>query len=86
MTKFALGEKVKDIVTGFSGIATSRVEYLNGCVQYCVSPPIDGDGKEVAPLYFDEGQLRKVGKGVLEKITSKPRGGPRGSAPVKYQG
>ena len=33
-----LGSQVKDKVTGFEGIAVSRIEYLSGCVQYGVRP------------------------------------------------
>ena len=29
-----LGQKVRDTITGIEGIATSKTEYLNGCVQY----------------------------------------------------
>ena len=38
MAGIGLGMKVQDVVTGFEGIATSRVEYLNGCIQYYVQP------------------------------------------------
>lgn len=31
-----LGDKVKDIVTGIEGIATSRVTFMNGCIYYNV--------------------------------------------------
>ena len=33
-----LGDKVKDSITGFKGIAIARIEYLNGCISYEVRP------------------------------------------------
>ena len=63
-----LGEKVKDKVTGFEGIATSRVEYLNGCIQYGVTPKIKvKENKKPGVEYIDEGQLELVGKGINTK-------------------
>lgn len=43
--RFRLGEKVRDGVTGFKGVITARVEYLNGCLQYCVEPKVGKEGK-----------------------------------------
>ena len=31
-----LGDKVKDLVTGFEGIAVAKTEFINGCVQFSV--------------------------------------------------
>jgi len=31
-----LGDKVRDKITGFVGIATARTEFMNGCIQYVV--------------------------------------------------
>ena len=78
---FKLGNKVKDKVSGLVGIATSRVEYLNGCVQYCVRPPVNKAGELVDGEYFDEEQLSFVSKGVCVK--SKPTGGAQSDVP-KY--
>ncbi len=52
-----LGDTVRDLITGFEGIAISRIEYLNGCVQICVKPPVDKDGKMRDGEYIDIGQL-----------------------------
>jgi len=54
---FKLGEKVKDTVTGFKGTVISRVEYLNGCLQYCIDPKVGKEGKMEKSHYVDEGQL-----------------------------
>lgn len=65
--KITLGQKVKDKVTGYEGIATARVEYLNGCVQYCVKPKVGADGKMPDPEYIDVQQLEVVEDGVSVK-------------------
>jgi hypothetical protein len=49
-----LGTRVKDAITGFEGIATSRAEYLYGCVRVLVEPQILKDGKPVEALWLDE--------------------------------
>ncbi|RIV20378.1 hypothetical protein DYU11_20215 [Fibrisoma montanum] len=61
-----LGQKVRCIVTGFTGIAISKVEYLNGCVQYCVKPPVV-DNKSADGEYIDQQQLEVVDDGVAVK-------------------
>jgi len=54
-----LGQKVKDVVSGFTGIATARTEWLNACVRICVQPEIDTkDGKHPDACTFDEEQLK----------------------------
>ena len=59
-----LGNKVKDLITGFEGIATGKCIYLNGCVQYLVQPTKLKDGQEVKPKWIDIQQLEFVSKGV----------------------
>lgn len=79
--KITLGQKLRDKVTGFEGIAISRVEYLNGCVQFCLKPKINKKSPEKIEdgIYVDEGQLEVVGDGV--SITAKNTGGPSADAP-----
>lgn len=62
-----LGKKVKDKVTGFEGIATSKHIYLTGCNQYGVQPVVDKDGKIPELRYFDEGRLEITGDGITSK-------------------
>ena len=59
-----LGDKVEDRVTGLQGIAVARVEYLNGCVQFCVQPRTAKDAMVIDSLYIDEGQLKVIGRGL----------------------
>lgn len=52
-----LGQKARDVVTGFTGIVTARVQYLTGCDQYALNPGLDKDGKIMDGHYFDENRL-----------------------------
>jgi hypothetical protein len=81
-----LGQKVRDVITGFEGIATARVEYLNGCIQYCVKQQkLAKDGAVRDGVYFDHAQLKVVGDGV--SVLAKDTGGPMGDTPrSEYRG
>lgn len=35
-TKVNLGDEVKDLVTGYTGIAVARIKSMNGCIQYTI--------------------------------------------------
>lgn len=74
MNMITLGSKVQDNVTGLKGIATSRVEYLNGCVRYAVQSKIKKDGEMPDSIYIDEEQLKVL---VAKKVKSTPSGGSR---------
>lgn len=81
-----LGDRVRDKVTKFEGIVTARVVYLNGCIQFCVQPSIDKDGKEQDHHYIDEGQLSIVEKNectLPQMITDEGPGGPMSNTPPK---
>lgn len=55
-----LGLTVKDRITGFTGIVTGYVEYLTGCNQALVVPPMK-DGKLPASEWFDVQRLEDTG-------------------------
>ena len=71
--KIKLGSKVKDKVSGFTGIAVSKFIHLNQCVQYNVIPKVGKDNEVKKGQWFDEEQLEVVGKGITTE--SKPSGG-----------
>ena len=73
-----LGDKVKDTVSGFIGIAMSCTTYLNGCDRIAVQPSIDKSGKLPDYQTFDEPQLKVVGK---KKV---PQGSKFTGGPDKY--
>jgi hypothetical protein len=70
-----LGSKVKDRVTGFSGIATARIEYITGCVQYAVTPDSLQDGLPIDNQWFDECRL-DVQRGKIVTMAPTDNGGP----------
>lgn len=79
-----LGRRMRDRVTGLEGIATARVEYLNGCVQFCIKPPLN-EGKPMDAEYVDQQQLEVVDAGV--SIQQRRTGGPaRDVPPSAYRG
>lgn len=45
MKEIQLGNLVKDAVSGFTGIACSRIELMNGNVQFSVQPQLTPDSK-----------------------------------------
>jgi hypothetical protein len=59
-----LGSEVKDLVTGFQGVAVARTQFLNGCYRITIQPPLDKEGKVPESETFDEPQLKllKAGK------------------------
>ena len=64
-----LGDRVKDTVTGFKGIATSRHEYLNGCVRWGVTEErIDKGKDDTKVITFDQLQLEGVLKLAGERM------------------
>lgn len=71
--KFTLGQRVRCIVTGFEGIAITRVVWLNGCEQYLVKPPaVQKDGEPLKMPdgnYIDDNQLELVDQGILDPPT-----------------
>jgi len=77
METIELGQRVKDKVTGFIGIAVARCKYFNGCIQFHVSPPVDKDGNERKDQWIDESQLEIIDHGILPdpKLLQKTRTG-----------
>ena len=75
-----LGDKVKDTITDFEGIATAKAIYLNGCIQFLVQPRGLKDTEIIKSEWIDEGQLiqAEVAKAILaEKKEEAPGGGIR---------
>jgi len=71
-TGVKLGEKVKDIVTKFEGIATKRSTFLNGCVYYMVVDEEKG-GKDGGPqeMFIEWKRLERTGAGVVAAIAKR---------------
>ena len=52
-----LGQKVRDRVTGFSGVVMGRTEYLYGCVSCGILSEQLKDGKPMEWSWIDEQRL-----------------------------
>lgn len=81
MQKFKLGLKAQDIITGFEGIIICRAEYLTGCDQYGLVPPVK-DGKLEKTEWFDEGRVVIIGEGInAAEVMADKNGGPNRDTP-----
>ena len=58
MTK--LGTRVRDRITGFTGIVTGVCHYISGCNQALVVPPVDDQGKRRESEWFDVQRLQRL--------------------------
>lgn len=58
-----LGTTYRDKITGFQGIATGFVQYLSGCNQALLAPPVSSDGALRSPEWFDVQRLEEVSNG-----------------------
>ena len=72
--KFDLGAKVKDTVTGFTGIITSRTQWIHNCNVYGLQPTALKDGEVRKRDHFDEPQLTLVEPEVIkpQRLTGGP--------------
>lgn len=83
-----LGDKVKDIYTGFTGTAIARTQWLNGCDRIGIEPDkLDKDGKVQEAVWFDSPRVELV-KAQKIKVSKDSQdedpGGPR-SDPSKHK-
>jgi histidine ammonia-lyase len=77
-----LGKQVKDKITGFSGIAIGRAEYLYGCIQYGIAPFIKADGTVGDTCWFDQGRIEVIGEGITaQEVKAERPGGPNRDHP-----
>ena len=75
-----LGSHVKDIYTGFEGLAIAKSEWLYGCNTVGIQPmELNKDGEVGATQWFDEQRIEVIKKTAPKhSATSKAdTGGPR---------
>jgi hypothetical protein len=82
MSKIELGDRVKDPITGFSGIAVAITTWLHGCDRIVIQPEtLDKDGKVRDNQSFDAPQVVKIKAAVIKGTPQTDRatapGGPR---------
>ena len=63
-----LGDRVKDPITGFTGIVIVISSFLHGCVRIGVQPETLHEGKPKEEHYFDQSQLVLIDKRVHEPM------------------
>lgn len=85
MSKYQLGYKAKDKITGFSGIITGYANYLTGCDQYLIQPQCENPKDYPAANWFDEGRIEQTGYEieVAKEDVQGEEPGACGSAPIK---
>lgn len=71
-----LGDVVRDVITGLSGVAIARTEWMNGCSRVYVQPKELKDGVPVESTTFDESDLVIEVKSEVAPKRAKT-GGPR---------
>jgi len=69
-----LGKKVRDVVSGFTGVAVASHNYLMGCTRITVQPVVDKDGKLPETQTFDKPQLEIIEE--VAKVGNTTIGGP----------
>lgn len=80
MNEVNLGDKVKDSITGFSGVVVGVTTWLHGCRRITVLPDhLDKEGKLLESQMFDEPQL------VLIKAKKVKAGDPSTGGPIPKQ-
>jgi hypothetical protein len=81
---YELGIPVRDVLTGFAGVITGRVQYLTGCTQYLVQPRGLRDGRHQESFWIDEGKLARIRGKARVTLPSAPNGGPQQHEPAKH--
>ena len=74
------GDRAKDIISGYEGIAICRSEWIYGCVRVSLQAEEVKDGKPVEAFTFDEAQLKLV-KAQAIKSTPTAIEAPAGDRP-----
>jgi hypothetical protein len=72
MSDIQLGDRVKDKITGLTGIAVGITDWLYECRTITVRPDVvKKEAEYPASIGFDEPQLEVIKKGVLAHVPSR---------------
>ena len=78
-----MGTTLKDIISGFEGVVTYRVEHITGCDNYGLMPKgLDKDGNPRETKQFDENRLEPVDEKIVTLVPKEEKkkqlpGGPQ---------
>lgn len=64
--KHNLGDRIRDRISGLTGIITSRSEHLFGCARYWLQPQEHKDGKVGEGCWLDEDSIEVVEAGFIQ--------------------
>ena len=82
--KFNNGDKVRERVTGFTGIITGAVSYITGCNQHLVTAKAKDENSEAKAQWYDDGRLELVEANSINKVEVQgDKDGADISAPIK---
>lgn len=80
----SLGDKVRDRMSGFSGIAVARHDFLYGCARISIQPEKLGkDGKVQEAQAFDEPQIELIKPAAFKTHIEKPSPAAKPGGPQK---
>jgi len=86
MSEIKLGDRVKDTISGLSGIVSAIHLYMFGCVRLTITPEGHKDGVPFEAFTIDKEQCKKVKKEVVKKDGNKPPAGPRNTPSTSRAG
>jgi len=80
--RIKLGDLVKDVYSGFTGVAASKAEFLHGCLRIGIEPTkLNKDGNKQEMEYFDEPRVKVIKRQEIKDLSKpEPRrktGGPQ---------
>lgn len=69
MARISLGDRARDVVTGYTGVVVGRSEWLTGCSTYGLQT-LKADGTDACTLWFDEARVEVVERGVAKLVAA----------------
>lgn len=74
-----LGPKVRDIVTGYTGLAIARVDHLFSVPEIKVQlERLDDNGKPFDPVWFEESRVVQIGHESIKPCVDRTTTGTNG--------
>lgn len=64
----ALGDRVRDKISGFEGIATTHAQHLTGCDRLWVAPKVDREGKSMEGMWIDIDMIEIIEPEVIGRV------------------